>query len=87
MADNKKEEFPFPALPKKGEELPDLGKEKKALYIPVKWKGILDTFKCETCGHCQEDEDGMILHVLKHIPEAEQGVVLNELLIAKEKNG
>lgn len=50
------------------------------LYKAVMWKGILETFYCNTCGYCDADEDGMKLHVLSHVPEAERETVLNHLI-------
>ena len=52
----------------------------KIHYKPTKWKGIIDTFRCEGCSYFNTDEGTMILHVLKHVPEAERETLMNKLL-------
>lgn len=54
------------------------------LYQAAKWAGVLDTFRCVTCGHCDPDQDNMILHVLNHVPETERDEVFTRLLQDKE---
>lgn len=38
----------------------------KPLYLPASWKNVVTVYKCETCGHCTNLEDDMILHVITH---------------------
>jgi hypothetical protein len=54
-------------------------KKEKPLFKPVLWSGILPTFQCETCGHCDPDKDEMILHVLTHVPENDRNGLLEKL--------
>lgn len=54
------------------------------LYMPARWAGVLDTLRCTTCGHCDPDQENMILHVLNHVPENERDEMLEKLLKAKE---
>ena len=52
---------------------------KKPLYLPAMWSGVIPTFKCETCGHCDPDKDEMILHVITHVPERDRDELLEKL--------
>lgn len=49
-------------------------------YKVAQWAPELSTFQCFTCGHCDVSEDGMKLHVLIHVPEAEREDLLNNLI-------
>jgi hypothetical protein len=53
------------------------------LYLPALWAGVLSTFQCQECGHCDADQDAMILHVITHLPENERESALDQLI--KEK--
>ena len=53
------------------------------LYEKKRWKDVLDVYQCANCGHCENDEDGMILHVIAHAPKAERESLFNKLI--KEK--
>lgn len=59
----------------------------KQYYTPAMWKETVQVFKCETCGHFENVEDEMIVHVLKHIPADEAEEVMNLLLKEKNNNG
>lgn len=54
-------------------------------YEPVVWANIIPTFRCTFCQHCDENEDEMILHVLKHVDKRklDVNVVFDELVAAK----
>lgn len=54
--------------------------EPKQYYHSAKWKGIVDTFQCDFCGHCDTVEDEMKIHVLKHVPESEREELFNKLI-------
>jgi hypothetical protein len=54
--------------------------ESKQYYHPAKWKGIVDTYQCDFCGHCDQIKDNMILHVLKHVQESEREELFNKLI-------
>lgn len=49
------------------------------LYHKKKWKGVRDIYRCAECSHCEEDEDTMKLHVLKHFPKEEREKQLDKL--------
>jgi len=49
------------------------------LFNPVLWSGVLPTFKCTICGHCDPDKDEMILHVITHVPEKDRDELLEKL--------
>jgi len=44
----------------------------KALYDKKRWKGVRDVYMCVECEHCEDLEDDMKLHVLKHFPKEER---------------
>jgi len=50
------------------------------LYHKKKWKGVREVYKCAKCEHCEEDEDEMKLHVLKHFPKKEREKQLDILM-------
>lgn len=54
-------------------------------YESIKWKGIKDVFRCMECGHCLDEEDDMILHVVGHRPEAERETLMNMLILKKKE--
>jgi hypothetical protein len=54
--------------------------KEKPLFNPILWSGILPTFKCETCGHCDPSKDEMILHVITHVPERDRNDLLEKLM-------
>ncbi len=60
-------------------------KEPVKHYQKLKWKGIRVTFKCVTCEVSLEQEDDMILHVLKHVPAEERDALMQELITEMEK--
>ena len=49
-------------------------------FEPVKWKGIVPTFRCKTCGDCNPNKDDMILHVLNHVPENKRDPLFEKLV-------
>lgn len=49
------------------------------LFMPVMWSGVIPTFRCVECGHCEPDKDEMILHVLTHVPEMDRDMLLEKL--------
>ena len=49
------------------------------LYHKTKWKGVRDVYRCASCSHCEDDEDTMKLHVLKHFPKEEREKQLDKL--------
>ena len=51
----------------------------RPLFLPTLWNGILPTFRCESCGYCDESKDEMILHVLTHVPERDRNALLDRL--------
>jgi len=53
------------------------------LYEPRMWKGIVPTFRCVVCGHCDPDEDAMKLHVIRHVPEDQKNSTLERLIRGK----
>lgn len=55
------------------------------LYTKTRWKEVLDTHQCAVCTHCLEDEDEMILHVIRHLPEPEREHGMNKLIAEKKK--
>lgn len=52
-------------------------------YEKKKWKDVLDIYQCSFCGHCENDEDSMILHVITHAPKNERDSLFDKLI--KEK--
>jgi hypothetical protein len=50
------------------------------LYHKKLWKGVRDVYRCDKCPHCEEDEDAMKLHVLKHFPKEEREKQLDKLM-------
>lgn len=62
-----------------------VGKDTVHHYRKLRWKGIMDTFKCLSCKVSLEQEGDMILHVVKHVPEEEREALLKELINNKEK--
>jgi len=52
----------------------------KPLYVPVMWSGVLPTFRCKECGHCDPDKEEIILHVLTHVPEGDREELLEKLM-------
>lgn len=50
------------------------------LYHKINWKGVRDVYRCAECNHCEEDEDTMKLHVLKHFPKEEREKQLDKLM-------
>jgi len=49
-------------------------------YAEHLWKGIKQVFMCSACQHCEDVEDDMKLHVLKHVPKKERMDVLDKLV-------
>jgi len=43
------------------------------------WHGKIKTHCCKECGHFEEKEGDMILHVLKHVPAKDRNAVLDDL--------
>jgi len=56
----------------------------KPFYTLAMWAGVLPIYKCSSCGLDANNEDDMILHILKHYPELQRYEILNNAL--KEKN-
>ena len=54
-------------------------------YARVMWKNVVPVFKCSSCGHCENIEDDIIMHVLTHAPEGERDKLLERLIANKEK--
>ena len=64
----------------------DATRTKKPLYSPASWKNVVTVYKCETCGHCANLEDDMILHVITHPKLSASGrMELFERLIKEKK--
>jgi len=55
----------------------------KVYFEKSMWKGIIPTYKCSSCEHW-DDLDGIILHVVVHVPEDERDALLEKLLLLKE---
>lgn len=51
-------------------------------YHTAMWKNIIPVFMCNVpeCRHCEESEDEMKLHVLKHVPQSEREELFNKLM-------
>lgn len=49
-------------------------------YERVMWKNVVPVFKCSSCGHCENIEDDVIMHVLTHAPEAGRDKLLDKLM-------
>lgn len=73
---------PDPAIPAK---LPKNAK----LYIPRVSADGLHTFGCTfpDCNHFIEDEDTMILHVLRHVPEKDREATFDQIMKEKVVSG
>lgn len=50
------------------------------LYETRMWKGVLPTFRCAECGHCDQDQEEMILHVVTHLPEQDRDSAFDQLM-------
>jgi hypothetical protein len=52
----------------------------KRYYHEALWKGIIAVWVCDECGHSENTEDDMIMHVLKHVPVEERQTLLEKLM-------
>jgi len=60
-------------------------KQEKKHYTRAMWKGIIEVFKCASCGFQNEDEVMMQLHCLSHVPDHEKEELLSKF--SEVKNG
>ena len=68
-------------------ETPEAGSkpEEENEYYRIKlWSGILEIYECKICGRQEDEEDDMIIHVLRHVPKDEREKVFNKLVKDKE---
>jgi hypothetical protein len=53
---------------------------RREFWQVTSWKGVKNVLKCKNCGHCEDDKDQMILHVITHFPKSEQEEMFNKLV-------
>ena len=53
---------------------------KDDFYSQAKWRGVIPVFKCLVCGHFENVEDDMIIHILKHQSKSDHEKILNDLV-------
>jgi Zn ribbon nucleic-acid-binding protein len=66
-------------IQEKAQGVPD--KQAEVYFEQTKWHGVIPTFRCVACGHCDESRDSMVLHVVeKHVTGKNKERVLNQLI-------
>lgn len=55
----------------------------KKYWSIMRWKGVKDVYRCETCGTFRDDVDSIIEHVILHFPLPDQMPLFEKLI--KEK--
>jgi len=69
-------------IEEKAPGVPDVKPEAKLrreYFHKTTWKGVIDTFQCNNCGHCDTDKGNMILHVITHVARSEQNKLFEKL--------
>ena len=51
-------------------------------YITELWKGKIEVHKCVECDFYSESKDAIVIHVVDHLPQAEQLAALDYLMEA-----
>ena len=70
-------EYKAPAIEKK--------KKEEIFFIPYiteLWKGKIEIHKCVECEFYTESKDAIVIHVVDHLPQAEQSAALDNLMEA-----
>lgn len=79
VMDAQEEGFEVDSLPEAHE--PALPAPEPHVYFEtVNWKNVRTVYRCTTCGACRDERDAMVLHVLLHLPPAEQNRVFETLM-------
>ena len=59
---------------------PEQTPEGATLFHQTSWKGVITVYMCNTCNHCENERDTMVMHVLTHLPEGKREKALDQLL-------
>ena len=58
----------------------EMGEKPEVFYHEHLWSGVKKIYICNICGRNFDEQDRMIMHVLKHKPEDERAELLDKLV-------